>query len=397
MHYPTTVSLRNLRIFAHAADLQNLRRTAEVLSMSQPAVTQAITRLEEELDCQLFDRNSAGSLMRPEGRVLARRTELMFQQIEAALGEFGVPVRRADTATYQITRSQIRALTEIARSISFADAARKAGLSTVALHRAARDLERNLGKQVFVAGQSGFVATRNAEQLARRLAVALREIDWAVDEIAQVRGHRGGTLRLGAMPLAGGFLLGRALDEIMRHYPAMHAVVHTADARELTTRLRRGDLDIVVGMNRPQLETDDVVQEPMVFSPFVVIARRDHPLTRKTEVSLDDLSEFDWIAPTFGSTRRGVFNSLFARMSKPPIPKVETNSLTTIRTLMSVSDRLTMITRFEFEFEHGVADFQILPFEQITEGNAIGVIQRRNWQPTALHLKFLDILRQQTT
>lgn len=394
------ISLRHLRVFAHVAALNSVRRAAQAVSLSQPAVTQAMTRLEETTGVQLFDRTASGSFLRPEGEILARRAGLMFAQIEAALADFGIVGGRnggrgmsVEQVIRRITRPQVRALVEVAASASFADAARKLGVSTVALHRAARDLERNLGKPIFVAGQSGFVATRAAEELARRLSIALHEIDWAMEEIAAAQGHRGGTLRLGAMPLAGGFLLGQVLDEIMQQFPQARAFVHTADGRDLLARLRRGELDIVVGMNRATPDTDELVQEALVASPFVVIARRGHPLAAKARVTVADLEGHDWIVPTSGASRRAVFDGLFARMTVPPVPNIEANSLSMIRSLLNVSDRLTLLTRFEFDFEQGGGDLAVLPFEPIAHAHAIGVTQRRNWTPTALHQTFLRVIR----
>lgn len=52
----------NLRIFITAAELLNLTEAAKKLYISQPAVSQAIKKLEEELQLQLFYRDKRSSL-----------------------------------------------------------------------------------------------------------------------------------------------------------------------------------------------------------------------------------------------------------------------------------------------------------------------------------------------
>ena len=52
----------NLRIFITAAELGSLTEAAKKLYVSQPAVSQAIKKLEDELDIKLFIRNKRGSL-----------------------------------------------------------------------------------------------------------------------------------------------------------------------------------------------------------------------------------------------------------------------------------------------------------------------------------------------
>lgn len=56
----------NLRIFITVAELQSLTEAAKKLYISQPAVSQAIRKLEEELDIKLFIRNKRSKLMLTE-------------------------------------------------------------------------------------------------------------------------------------------------------------------------------------------------------------------------------------------------------------------------------------------------------------------------------------------
>lgn len=52
----------NLRIFITAAELESLTEAAKKLYISQPAISQAIKKLEEELDIKLFIRNKRNKL-----------------------------------------------------------------------------------------------------------------------------------------------------------------------------------------------------------------------------------------------------------------------------------------------------------------------------------------------
>lgn len=56
----------NLRIFITAAEVKNLTETARKLYISQPAVSQAIRKLEEELGVKLFIRNKRSRLLLTE-------------------------------------------------------------------------------------------------------------------------------------------------------------------------------------------------------------------------------------------------------------------------------------------------------------------------------------------
>lgn len=62
------MDLRQLRYFVTLADALNFHRAAERLNMSQPPLTVAIRRLEEELGAQLFVRESRGVRLTAAGQ-----------------------------------------------------------------------------------------------------------------------------------------------------------------------------------------------------------------------------------------------------------------------------------------------------------------------------------------
>ena len=88
-----TASLENfrLKVFRTVARYLNFRRAAEELCLSQPAVTQQIKVLEEDLGVQLFDRSSVRIALTPAGRALlpyARRMERIMADAQARLSAF---------------------------------------------------------------------------------------------------------------------------------------------------------------------------------------------------------------------------------------------------------------------------------------------------------------------
>jgi len=396
MSEATALNVRHLRIFAKVAELRGIRKAADAVSLSQPAVTQAIAKLEQQVAATLFKRSSNGTYLTEAGNVLAFRTGLMINQIEAAVAEFGVNTNRGqtlETVIQRITRPQIRVLTAVATTGSFSDAAHELGISQVSLHRAARELERNLGKPLFDHSEFGVRTTQAASSLARRMSLAMREIEWALDEIHAVEGRLGGELRVGAMPIAGGFLLGATLNDLSAKHPEARVHVRTGDGRVLANALRIGEIDFIVGMSPNTLEPAEIKHETLISSPFILVARHDHPLSRKEEITISDLEVYDWIWPTRGATRRGAFDDLFAQMKKPPRANIEANSLATIRTLIGGTDRLTLLTRYEYENEGAIGTLMQLAFPPVGPIQSVDVVWRAGWTPTTLHLTFLEFIR----
>jgi DNA-binding transcriptional LysR family regulator len=62
-----------LKVFRSVCDCLSFRRAAEELHLSQPAVTQQIKALEDELSTRLLDRTGGRVVLTPAGRVLRKR------------------------------------------------------------------------------------------------------------------------------------------------------------------------------------------------------------------------------------------------------------------------------------------------------------------------------------
>ena len=98
--------------------------------------------------------------------------------------------------------------------------------------------------------------------------------------------------------------------------------------------------------------------------------------------------------PVKGATRREAFEALFAQMKHQPLANIETHSLATIRVLMSASNSLTLMTKFEFDHERRVGDLIALDYHDIKPMHSLGVTTRASWKPTSLHGVFSDLVRQ---
>src|SRR5271169_482805 len=105
-----TVSFRQLKLFESVARLSSVRRASEECHLSQPAVTQAIAKLEEQIGISLLERGASGSYLNELGVIFQRRIERLFSQIEQALIELGVPASHAPVMASRITKSQVRSL-----------------------------------------------------------------------------------------------------------------------------------------------------------------------------------------------------------------------------------------------------------------------------------------------
>jgi DNA-binding transcriptional LysR family regulator len=77
-------SARLLKYFLAVADAGSVTGAADQLGMAQPALSQAITRMERELGVRLFARTRRGAALTPAGEAIIDDIRLSVSRIEAA-------------------------------------------------------------------------------------------------------------------------------------------------------------------------------------------------------------------------------------------------------------------------------------------------------------------------
>jgi DNA-binding transcriptional LysR family regulator len=75
------VELRDLEYFAVVAEQANLGRAAELLGLSQPALSKSIARLEDAMEVKLFRRSAKGMELTAEGSLLLQRARELRQSL----------------------------------------------------------------------------------------------------------------------------------------------------------------------------------------------------------------------------------------------------------------------------------------------------------------------------
>jgi molybdate transport repressor ModE-like protein len=391
-------NLRHLRVFQAVARLGSISGASREARVSQPAVTQGIAKLEVLLDAALFERRQSGCFPTEYGRTYLARANRMFGEMEEGLVAplIGPPFadeKSLKSILAKITATHMRALIAIDEHRSIETAALKLGISVSSLTRAARDLEAVLRRTLFRPGLQGLTATRPAAELARRFGLACRELTYAAEEIATLKGMSTSRVIIGTLPLFPVDLIARSVDDLLRIYPGTRVLVTEGGYLSLLDDLRAGKIDFLVSVLRRPSWAEDVDEEPLFRDPYAIVARRGHPLSRRQSITLQDLARYDWVLPEPGTPRRTAFERMFADFTPKPKASIETRSIEFQREILSGSDRVSIVTRREALLEERMGLLAALPFAPSVSRNADGIATRANWRPTIVQLAFLDLLR----
>ena len=394
-----TANLRRLMFFEAVCREGGICQAAAVVGLTQPAVSQAIKRLEENYGAQLFERGHGGSELTAEGALLLRRVRRMFEQIEAALASLPPAhrARDADPAVIRrrLTDAQLRCHIAIAQCGSAVAAARQLAVSQVAVHRAARELEDTVGVALYKRRVHNVSVNPAGIALARRLGVALHEITQAAADLAAARGTASGQLAVGVLPLLPQRLLARAIGRLRADYPQAQVVIREGPHSQLQGALEFGELDIVVGALRsPRLH--GAVRETELFDdPYVVVVRRGHALAGRKRVTPGDLAAYDWVVPQRDMPRRVAVEAMLASLPHRPRVAVETSSLAMMMTMLEESDCISLLSRSHILYGSYRDDVVALRVDTPMRERTVGITTRAGWLATPLQQAFIEHLREQ--
>ncbi|WP_246226239.1 LysR family transcriptional regulator [Chelativorans xinjiangense] len=397
----TQPNLRHVRLFDAAIASSSLSRAAEKVHISQPAASQAISRLEKLFGGPLLDRQGAGVFPTERGAILARRARRSLELLRAASVSLARQSRigkglAVDLLEVHATSTQLRALAAFAEAGTFQGAARLLGQAEPSVQRAARQVERIGGVPLFDGAYRALHLTPAGLTLASHAHLILREFESALEEVREYEGTFDGRVIVGTLPLVRTRIIPSAIARLCASRPRATVEILDGDYDSLIRALLIGKIDLLVGALRRGAVGKGLVEETLFSDGVSIIGRADHPLVHKRTVTYEDLAGYPWVLPRQGTPTRAIFNALAENF--PPQWRwngaVVTGSLIAVRGILMQTDRLTILSRQQIEYDEKAGLLKVIPFALPQSERPIGMTARSDWQPTALQRDFVDALRE---
>lgn len=394
MAKPFDLNLRHLRALGDVVAQRSLNRAAEAAGLSQPALTQGLRKMEQQLGVQLFDRHSDGVTPTPGGTALAERAERALAELAGAARRSGRGGARGFSRPERLmTSTQLEAFLHFANHQGFAGAATASGLSQPAIHRAVRELEQICATPLAERRGRGMALTPAGRAMARGIRLAAGEIAAGISE-ARGEGEETGRIAIGAMPLSRALLIPRAISLFLRDAPSVVIDVVEGSWRELVDPLLDGIIDIMIGALREDAPPG-VEQIPLFTDRLAIFGGRDHPLAGRS-VDLETLAAQSWVVGPVGTPLRAHWEALFAGRALPSVP-VECGSVMVIRGLLAQSELLTLLSPDQVALEEEAGMLARIGPELPGSMRTIGISTRSGWRPTRSQQRMVDLIHRATS
>ena len=182
----------------------------------------------------------------------------------------------------------------VAREQNISAAAESLFLSQPTLSRQLKELEEELGKQLFIRGSRKITLTEEGLLLRKRAEEIVELLDKTEQELSRSDEQVSGEIYIGAGETDGLRLIAKAAKELQEQYPQITYRIISGDAVDITERLDKGLIDFALLLEPVDISKYSYLKFP-VKDIWGVLMRRDCPLAKKKSISPKDLRDMPLI------------------------------------------------------------------------------------------------------
>ena len=207
----------------------------------------------------------------------------------------------------------LRYFVVVAEEQNVTRAAERLHVSQPPLSRQIRDLEDELGVELFRRSAKSLALTEAGKIFLIEARAVLLRVDKAIETVRMVARRDRGSLRIGYAPSLTAEFLPRALRLFEAERPGVRVALHDLSSEECLQRIADGKLDLALTVPRRGLRDKSLKFESLTRYAILCAVGLDHPFAKKRAVTLaeirqqklmvyshEDYPEYrDWLATLF--------------------------------------------------------------------------------------------------
>lgn len=260
-----------------------------------------------------------------------------------------------------VTFRQLQVFEAVSRLGSATRAAEELHLSQPAVSMQIRQLEAAVGMSLVEQAGRGLRSTDAGEVMAHHARAIAEQIREAEAEIEDLRGGDAGRLRI-AVATTVNYFATRLLAGYCREHPNVEVSLDVTN-RETVIRLLAENATDIVLMGQPPARLD-LVAEPFMENPLVVIAARGHRLASRSRIALAALEREPFLIREPGSGTRLAMERFFAEHSVQLSRSIEMSSNEAIKQSVEAGLGLGVVSRHTIDLEIEAGRIVVLPVAQ---------------------------------
>ena len=241
----------------------------------------------------------------------------------------------------RITLKQLEYFVAAGEAGSVKLASEKISISQPSISSAIAHLEREFGLQLFIRHHAqGLSLTASGARMLREAKVVLKQAQDLHAVAGELKGVVAGPLSVGCMVTLAPMIVPELGHAFLTQHPGVELRITEGNHEDLLNRLRQVDIDAAITYD---LETPaDVVFEPLASLPPQILISSDHPLARKTSVSLREIDGLPMVLLDLPYSRQYFF-SMFQKEGLTPNIVAQSANQEVVRTMVANGYGFTIV------------------------------------------------------
>jgi len=247
-----------------------------------------------------------------------------------------------------ITIRQLQVFEAVARQLSYTRAAEELHLTQPAVSMQIKQLESSVGLSLFEQLGKRVFMTQAGETMLRHAQTIMRHLCTAQEEMDELKGVDSGRLRI-AVASTVNYFATRLLATFTRLHPSVQITLDVTNRETLLQKLEDNQPDVVL-MGKPPKDLD-LDAAAFMDNPLIMIARPDHPLSKRRPLALKDLVTETFVVREPGSGTRIAMERFFDNKSFVPSATIEMTGNETIKQSVEAGLGLAIVSVHTVELE----------------------------------------------
>jgi len=249
---------------------------------------------------------------------------------------------------FKPTFRQLQVFEAVANGSSFSKAANELHLSQPAVSIQIKQLEQQAGFKLFEHIGKKIQLTYPGKILLESSKKLSSELNEAGQKLEELKGLKTGHLELAVVTTANAFST-KLLAQFIRIHPKVTFSLTVTNRHELIEMIDQGQSDLII-MGLPP-DTLEVKAEKFMQNPLVIIANKEHKLTKEKNIPFARLLDESFVLREEGSGTRHALNRMFQAENAVLEPKLEFSSSETIKEAVQAGLGLALVSQHTIKME----------------------------------------------
>lgn len=239
----------------------------------------------------------------------------------------------------------LRYLDEVVRAGSIRQAADRLNVSASSINRQIIALEEAMGTQLFHRLPRRLRLTAAGELLIAHIRDTLKDYDRLQMRIEELRGVRGGQIRIAAMHGIAGGVLRPIIARFHRNHPGVMITISAHVVDGIVEALLSGEADLGLAYRMP--DNPNLTATAVFPTRMGAVVSPSHPLALRSPARLSDCLEYPIVLADESMTIHRLMTDAFSRAGLRFQPDYLSNSVEFMKAMARSAEAITFLSRID--------------------------------------------------